>query len=364
MQPKLLLRLALFFFSGVAGFSQTATNVEPRYLDKPLSEWISLARPSGDLFLPGDTRAMAAVGKIGTNAFPLLLQWLHSDDPNTGQLGVDGFSDLGYAARPEIPDLLKISADWQSFPGWSNAISALASLRDTNGVQYALMDLVALATNPSAPGEVRAQAITGLFHVPAAVPMFIQCLQDKDERVVEAAGHGLGVCDLEPKLAEPVLVACLLSHTNGPDDWKARAIAAGVIGSYAELLRYPGGRPESTLDDLRQAISGAIPVLVKALDDPDWQVAEGAARALGEAAPIEPDVVVPALVKCLNYRHPYPEGLMPPVRLAAIEALGNYGEAARAAVPELTRLVESDPHCLHGASFAAGALKKIVPQIQ
>lgn len=362
MQPKLLFGLVLVLFSGAAAFSQAAADVEPRYSDKPLSEWIALARPTGgDFPQREDQAAVAAIAKIGTNAFPVLLRWLVSDNPKTAQLGIDGFSLLGALARPEIPDLLKMSADWQNFPGWSNAISAVALLRDTNGVPYAFTNLVALATNPSAPGGVRAQAVAGFFNVPVAVNVFIQCLQDKDERVVEAAGHGLGICGLEPKLAVPALVGCLLSHTNEPHDWRARAIAAAVIGSYAEPIRYPAGRTKSELDDSRQAMSGAVSALVKALDDPAWQVAQHAAMALGEAG-LEPDIVVPALAKCLNYKHPHPEGLLPPVRLATIDALGNYGEAARAAVPDLANLVENDPNCLEGGSFAAAALKKIVPQ--
>ena len=47
-------------------------------------------------------------------------------------------------------------------------------------------------------------------------------------------------------------------------------------------------------------MTGAVPALVKALEDPDYRVAANAATALGHAG-LEPDIVVPALVKSMDY---------------------------------------------------------------
>jgi len=111
-----------------------------------------------------------------------------------------------------------------------------------------------------------------------------------------------------------------------------------------------------TLQELREAMSPAVPALVKALEDPDYRVARDAAIALGYAA-LEPDIAVPALVKSLDY--PQKGSNLNNVRHAAINALGDFGPAAQSAVPALTKIAQSDPGGYVGGPFAASALGKI-----
>src|ERR1017187_5777743 len=265
MKPKILLCLALVLSGVLVGFvsnvraDELATNAEPRYLDKSLSEWIPLARLSGEVNIPLDARAFDALRDIGTNALPWLLRWIQSDKPETARLGLEGLGLLGPIAKPGIPELVRLVNDWPSSSAWSNAIPALAAIRDTNYIPYALPFLLSAATNTDAPAEFRVQALqsiytpnagpfllTGatntdgsaaywlqalqsIFYQPiqpiaasastkAALSVFVACLQDKDWRVAAKAADGLdfGVSTIDPVVAVPALAACLASHTNRP----------------------------------------------------------------------------------------------------------------------------------------------------
>jgi HEAT repeat protein len=391
MKPKIILCLALVLSCGLCGcFSsvragESATNAEPRYLDKSLSEWIPLAKLEGELFIPRDKRAADAVCQIGTNAIPWLLQSLRSDDPNTARLGIEGFYLLGPIAKPALPNLIRMAYDWETSTAWSNAIPALAPLADTDGYAYAIPWLLPLSTNQAAPPDVRRQAVwsitqAGYYNLGTnaswAIAAFIVCLQDKDWRVATAAADALGHYTLEPKLAIPALAACLMSRTNAlvpsaadddPYHWhgdvSVRSSAASALCAFASNIYYAPrwGRwpkPQYTLAELREAMSAAVPALVKALEDPDYRVTRDAATALGYAA-IEPDIVVPALVKSLDYPQDQKRFNLIGVRHAAINALGDFGEAAQAAVPALTKIAQSDPDGYVGGSSAASALKNI-----
>jgi hypothetical protein len=385
---KLAIWLCVVFVLGGGlwiGLSSAATQesvvgAEPRYLDKSLSEWIPLARLHGDALRPGDFRAFDAVRRIGTNAIPWLLKWLGSDNAETSRIAVEGFCLLGPVASNAIPMLVELANDWQKSFAWSNAMPALAFFSDTNGNSYAIPHLLRLSTNQAAPAEVRRRSVSSITaagyynlgtNAGPAISTFILCLEDKDWRVAAVAADALGHYALEPKRTIPALAACLANRTNSltpsaddPYHWhgdvSVRDNTARALRDFAEVISHPGawqaknlyGKCEP-LEEYRASMLSAIPALVKALDDEDWRVARDAATALGEAA-MEPQVVVPALVKGLDYPHP-------DVRLAAIEGLGNFGEAASAAVPVLARLAQSDPGGYVGGSFAAHALIKIEP---
>ncbi len=365
MKPKFILCLALVlsggWFCNRIFADEYTTNAEPRYLDKSLSEWIPLTEEvGGDIPRPRDERAYPAVVAIGTNALPWLLQWISSDKQETVRLGVEGFNLLGPVAKPAESELLKLALDWQTSTAWNSAIPILAALSNTNYSSSAFSQLLPVTTNQSAPALVRARILESIPKAGgnySASPLILQCFQDKDWRVAQAAATGLGCC-VERKLAVAAVAACLLARTNEPDDTAVRERAVDALVGSAELIYYRSSRPRAELNDLRQTMSMTVPALLIALNDEDSRVARVAATALGEAA-VEPDVVVPALLKSLDYPYPDKYGY---VRLAAIEALGNFGEAAQSAVPALTKLAQSDPRGYVGGTFAASALKKINPQ--
>jgi HEAT repeat protein len=384
MKPKLLLCLALVLcgvfsrcVSGVRA-DDLATNAEPRYLDKSLSEWIPLAMYlGGDIPFQRDPAAYKAVLEIGANALPWLLQWIRSEKPETAELGVEGFEQLGQIAEPAIPELIQVINDWPSSSAWRNAIPALASIRDSNSVPYAAPFLLSAAANATAPAAFRLQAahssLIGGAETEAVIRVFVLLLKDKDWQVAANAADELGRCYLEPLVVVPALADCLASRTNapapsdagkakdGPPNWRGDVVvrysavqALAYLSDiyYAGSRRYPQVVP-AYLPQIREAMRAAAPALVQALSDEDMRVAMNAARALGGGA-VEPNLAVPALIKSLD--HPQRD-----VQRSAAAALGNLGQAAQSAVPALTKIAQADPHGYVGF-FAETALAKIGPQ--
>jgi hypothetical protein len=381
MKPKILFSLALVLsgllsvcagrvgdglFTVTRADDDLLTVGEPGYLGKSLSRWIRLARPEGDLLIPEDRRANTAVQAIGTNALPCLLRWIHAANPETVRIGMEGFGLLGPIAKPAVPELMRQINGWRSSTAWSNAIPALAYMYETNYLPIAMTFLLAAATNADAPAEFRLRALQsigeGRWNVKEVTPVLVLCLKDEDWRVVAAAAGALGYSSREPLTVVPALAACLTSHTNKPmglaarvpDDnplWPADvAMRNSAVSALAEF---------TYAAEAREAMRSAVPVLVNTLNDEDGRVAREAADAVGRLK-FELDLVVPALVKCLDrtYRNdPYHH-----VQESAVLALGSFGAAAQAAVPALTKLAQTDPLGYKGGGFAAVALKKIVPQ--
>jgi HEAT repeat protein len=392
LKPMFILCLAFALSSALCGcFSSVraneyATNAEPQYQGRLLSGWLSLYHANLEATPPSNFQVAEAVRHIGTNALPWLLQWIRSEQPDSARLGVQGIGFLGTEANVAIPELTRLLGDWQSASAWSNAISALALLyRD------GLPPLLPAATNMAAPPGYRLTAVKSIrrmgahmngmgclanlgTNAPLAVPVLIRCLQDEDWRVAAEAAAGLGDYTLEPGLAVPALVSCLLSRTNPlvrsaasgglPDDdpyhWQGdvsvRFSAVDALHQFCEAMRkggfwdYPPFEP-FVLRKYREAIRHAVPALVRTLSDEDWRVATQAAGALGEAA-LEPDMAVPALVKSLDHPQPW-------VRTTAAEALGKFGATARQAVPALGK-AQHDPDGM-AAWAAANALREIAP---
>jgi len=372
-------------FSSVRA-NEYATNAEPRYQGRLLSGWLSLYHANLEAPPPINFQVVEAVRHIGTNALPWLLQWIRSEQPGSARLGIQGIGFLGAEANVAIPELTRLVDGWRSPSAWSNAISALALL-----YKDGLPPLLPAATNMAAPLGYRLTAVKAIgrmgmhmngmgclaalgTNAPLAVPVLIRCLQDEDWRVAAEAATGLGDYTLEPGLAVPALVSCLLSRTNplvrfaasgglrddDPYHWhgdvSVRFSAIGALHQFCEAMRgggfwnYPPFEP-LVLHEYREAIRRAVPALVRALSDEDWRVARRAAGALGEAA-LEPDVAVPALVKSLDHPQPW-------VRTTAAEALGKFGATARQAVPALGK-AQHDPDGM-AASAAANALREIAP---
>lgn len=89
----------------------------------------------------------------------------------------------------------------------------------------------------------------------------------------------------------------------------------------------------------------AIDVLIKATKDTDSDVQEWAAKGLGNMA-LKPELCVPALIAQLDSKHQN-------VIAAAISALGNFGPAAKEALPRIEGFTKSRVDDIKGAAFAA-----------
>jgi hypothetical protein len=94
---------------------------DPLYNGKPLSEWLKvLFRWEYAHGRITNEESKEAVQQIGTNALPLLLNWIAK--PESGwsasdqDRAVDGFEVLGPVAKPAVPDLIKIIGQNRDYP--------------------------------------------------------------------------------------------------------------------------------------------------------------------------------------------------------------------------------------------------------
>ena len=116
---------------------------------------------------------------------------------------------------------------------------------------------------------------------------------------------------------------------------KAVSVLASALGSEDDFL---ANEAASSLCSLGTNASGAIPELISALKRGNCSTACYSAKALGKIR-LKPEIVVPALVQCLDVHdldHLYGD---PGVELAfeAADALAQYGSDATVAIPELKR---------------------------
>ncbi|MBN1200619.1 MAG: HEAT repeat domain-containing protein [Anaerolineae bacterium] len=187
------------------------------------------------------------------------------------------------------------------------------------------------------------------------VEKLIERLERGDNReACIAAIQRLG--ELGDKAAIPALIKLLRGN-----DWRARDVAARALGQIKAVAAVPvlldtlrvrapgpfggGGNVMVITAALRDIGEPAIPVLIDALDDADWQIRLHATDVLGD---IGGEDVVPALIDSLHD----PEAR---VRWRAAEALANTGNIS--AVPDLVRALRDSEHEVRIS--AASALGRI-----
>jgi hypothetical protein len=278
-----------------------ARDTEPRYQGHSLSYWLErYGRTNPDSprgYEEGpDPKAVEAISRIGTNALPLLLSRLHCE-PNPARQALAStlhrapdplrpgwlvnwavsdpasskayeaaltFSVLGPAAKPAIPDLLKMMNDRKSTNTATLAQCALANIGEA-----ALPYLVAVLRDTNAPNRRNAAFYIAALprlrtNAAPAIPVLMHCLQDKDAEVQRMAAAALGQACLQPDLVVPALAGAY--QAAGADPMlRRRCISA--LGGFAP----------------RDA--GAQACLLNALADPDIYVRRSATNFLSEAAP-------------------------------------------------------------------------------
>ncbi len=262
--------------------------------------------------------------------------------------------------------------------------------------------------------EIALQGVAALRRIgPPAVPALAKALGSSRGPVQQAAWEALlalgnkavqSVIDTAPAedaaalavLAEQLDPYWHLRDSNNPGFaamLKARSLRS-AIGSVPALARDLRGAWDArsrrsaaeALGRIGPAAAGAVPALVKALEDRAAYVRYGAAGALGRIGPAAA-VAVPALVKtalqdpdrgvrgaaayALGKIGPGAAGAVPTfaralenqdgaVRRKAVEALVKMGPAAAAAVPALVKALEDRES--HVREWAADALGKIGPR--
>jgi HEAT repeat protein len=106
------------------------------------------------------------------------------------------------------------------------------------------------------------------------------------------------------------------------------------------------GADREALQVLKRMGPAAVPDLIQALKDQDWQVRNQAAVALGVIGP-EAKTAVPALIDALQAEDKY-------LRSHAATALGQIGREAGAAVPALTSALQDKEEDVGSASSGLG----------
>src|SRR5262245_30705422 len=101
-------------------------------------------------------------------------------------------------------------------------------------------------------------------------------------------------------------------------------------------LKQLGSEQESAQQEAVRSLSGqgqaAVPELIKALNDEDWQVRNQAAVVLGVIGP-DAKAAVPPLIEVLQNEDKY-------LRRNGAVALGKIGPEAKAAVPALIKVLK------------------------
>ncbi|MGH7972757.1 MAG: HEAT repeat domain-containing protein [Limisphaerales bacterium] len=212
--------------------------------------------------------AQRAIQYVGTNAIPLLLQWIAYDphrpsdwppgvaygDPQQFALANDAvyaFRTLGPAAAPALPGLSNLVAA----SGCARAIEAMGYIRPDS-----LPYLIAILTNgtPRARGSA-ALALAGFgTNARPAVPALILCLTNSVAR--DCAFKSLAYLNLEPKLVVP-------TFTNLATDPTVRETAIRMLGAMGENAR------------------AALPTITSALNDTNEYVRWTATNTLQNIAP-------------------------------------------------------------------------------
>ena len=259
---------------------------EPEYQGKTLSEW--LRYPNSDL-------QETAVRAIGTHALPWLLKWIQKDRPASKSLKVN-LRTLLRRESGEVPGI-PVLKPWLDRPTDDD--------RDMGLKGFYLL-------GPRAS---------------SAIPELTRLMNESKSPAVSASAlSALGAIGQE---ALPILVAAL----DNPQAQNRGNVAYRI----------------ATMARRGTDAKAAVPVLIKCLRDKDTEVAEAAARSLGELA-LSPKIVVPALTNAMQDRRVV-------VRVASIRALEPFRAQAAPAIPQLVaRLADGNPAV---AQYAAGALGKI-----
>jgi HEAT repeat protein len=184
-----------------------------------------------------------------------------------------------------------------------------------------------------------------------AVPALITFLDSEDFSVRYAAVGGLGDIGSEAADAIPKLIEILKEEGESSHEAKRTLsqIGAVAVPALIELLSSEDQLTRQsaaiTLGWIGTEAEDAVPFLVEALNqETDYEYYyDVIAGALGEIGK-NPEIAVPALVELYRSRK----------TVAAIEALGNFGSAAKIAIPDLVAALSQDFYSSYYASLALG----------
>jgi hypothetical protein len=278
--------------AGVVAFLVWPGEREPEYKGKKLSEWLRLHQATRGT--PADREAISALEHIGTNAIPMMLEWLRYE-PSAGTKAVYAFADrlphrlasnrivrrlsgldkferarmaeatlchLGpEATRSVIPELVRMMAN----PSILVSLRAICAL-PTFGKEV-LGPMLTAVSNTNHPQRCviadMIPCIRGLgTNGDLAVPVLLECIRDRDSALAESALESLGKLGRKPQIVVPVLIDFLM-NTNMAIRYKAIEALAG-FGTNAQP---------------------AVPALFKLLEDKNGLMQFVANRTLMQVSP-------------------------------------------------------------------------------
>lgn len=194
----------------------------------------------------------------------------------------------------------------------------------------------------------------------AAVPRLESMVENSDVSSSVAAAWALSVITSnDPKTIEPLIQKLVSALENPSQEVRNDAVSAlasigkpavsavaATIGKHGPEVCYHAA---DALAEIGPDADGAVPTLLKSLDDKDNRVCWHAARALG-AIGSNAEAVVPALVDKLDAESPLLRGNV-------AMALARFGPESASAVPKLIPMLkDSDPNLRVAAARTLGAI--------
>jgi HEAT repeat protein len=216
--------------------------------------------------------ALGRIGPAAASEIPLLRETMHSQGHlAVRRASVESLGDFGAAAKPVLPDLVKLLSDDDPTTRVNTAV-----------------------------------ALWKIDRHPKAVPALVEMLRHGTPPEPYLAAAAMGQMEADAAAVAPALIEAL-HHSDGD----VRRAASRSLGQLA-------GHPRSG--------SAVLPAIghAKALEDPDPEARRLVIEALGSMGPAAVTPLIAAL-----------KDESPPVRRAAARALGNLGRDARPALSAL-----------------------------
>jgi HEAT repeat protein len=280
---------------------------------------------------------LAQYGELATPAAPTLMQLITERDADRRiHLGLRMYwwklfgTKGGDDSRRPFPD--------PSTPGETSAVAlGVRALIAIGGAveQRAIRDLISIVRDSDGDPDRKRCAIVALgeFGPEAveAIPVLAGAIQPR----VESTDHEPSFDpDDGDALSPGALATTALGQIGSEGHPKVETILAGLLEAEDAMIR---SRAAMAIGRLGPKATPAVPALLKALESRDRVVRRWSASALGQIGGPEAHAVLPALMVALGDEDHA-------VRMQAAAAIGPFGAEARAAVPEIVRLLwESGP---------------------
>jgi len=291
--------------------------------------------------------AAGALGKAGTTGSQAILSLIRALRDKDGLVRAAAVAALGSVGQgsEEAADQLLAVLDDDFHTVRQNAVKFLCQVSgrcNLDALERALAD-------PSPP--VRKEAVRALESLGPrarrAAPKLEELLESPDRQLAKAAAKALA--EIDPRRARksvvPVLVDAMRAHHSRA--WALATlgdmgrVAAPALQTITDSLddRDPGVRmgAAAALRGIGRDARSSIPALEARLADDHGRVRLEVAWALAQIDPTKLPRALPVVMEVLQDRDPL-------VRRQAVHVLGDWGPAARSAIPDLERLLKQSPN--------------------